>query len=192
MLGNGRFNRVISDDDQGISGIAAERTGANYAPRFLIISCSDSRVPTELIFNLAFFDVVNVSIAGNTVSDNSNARVLATIQRVLEKFSSIQDIIVLGHSGCGALTAACDSKVKVDKLPPELGELVQMIRNSIGFKETMETATGITTTVDASVATLVRDSTVAGQLKERKGLIIPAHFDVHNGEVNLGEAISLD
>ena len=75
------------------------------APFAAVLGCSDARVPVELIFNEGPNDLFVVRVAGNTLGDD----VLGSLKFAVERLrASLKLIVVLGHSGCGAVTAAVD------------------------------------------------------------------------------------
>jgi len=93
----------ISGQDFGLheadAGIPAQR------PFAAVLGCADARVPIELIFNEGPNDLFVVRVAGNTLGDD----VLGSLNYALEHLGdSLRLVVVLGHSGCGAITAAVD------------------------------------------------------------------------------------
>jgi len=74
-------------------------------PFAAVLGCSDARVPVELIFSEGPNDLFVVRVAGNTLGDD----VLGSLKFAVERLrASLNLIVVLGHSGCGAVTAAVD------------------------------------------------------------------------------------
>lgn len=67
----------------------------------MVLSCIDSRAPTELVFDLGLGDVFSVRVAGNVPSPN----ILGSIEYACE-FAKAKLILVMGHTRCGAVTAA--------------------------------------------------------------------------------------
>lgn len=78
-----------------------DEVAASQRPKAVVLSCSDSRVPPEIIFDQGLGDLFVVRVAGN-VLNNEN---LGSIQYAVEHLG-VKDIVVLGHSRCGAVTAA--------------------------------------------------------------------------------------
>jgi len=102
---NVRAQRIVSIDlhDLGL-GLGA-RKSPEQQPFAAILGCSDARVPLELIFGEGPNDVFVVRVAGNILG----AEVLGSLKYAIEHLSgSLRLIVVLGHSGCGAVTAAVD------------------------------------------------------------------------------------
>ncbi|MEA2565155.1 MAG: carbonic anhydrase [Actinomycetota bacterium] len=79
------------------------------APFAVVVGCSDARVPTEMIFGQGFNDLFVIRVAGNVLGDEC----IGSVDYALNVLSdSVKLIIVLGHSGCGAVTAAVDAYLK--------------------------------------------------------------------------------
>jgi carbonic anhydrase len=79
------------------------------SPFAVVVGCSDARVPTEMIFGQGFNDLFVIRVAGNVLGDEC----LGSVDYALNVLSdSVKLLIVLGHSGCGAVTAAVDAYLK--------------------------------------------------------------------------------
>jgi carbonic anhydrase len=92
-------------------------------PRAAILSCADSRVPVELLFDAGFGDLFVVRNAGNTCTSATIASLEYGVQAL-----GISLLVVMGHEGCGAVTAACQPH---GSLTPELHLLVGSIREGL-------------------------------------------------------------
>ena len=110
--GNDRFqeNRFLSRDYN--SQIKATSTG--QYPFAVVLSCIDSRVPTELIFDQGIGDIFNARIAGNFINED----ILGSLEFAC-KLANSKVIVVMGHTSCGAVKGACDHA--------KLGNLTQML-----------------------------------------------------------------
>jgi len=99
--GNGRFqnNTMISRDlmDQ------VNDTSAGQYPFATVLSCIDSRVSSELIFDQGIGDVFSIRIAGNFVNED----ILGSMEFAC-KLAGTKLLLVLGHTACGAVKGACD------------------------------------------------------------------------------------
>jgi carbonic anhydrase len=74
-------------------------------PFAAVLGCSDSRVPTEMIFGQGFNDLFDIRVAGNVLADEC----LGSVSYALHKLESVRVVVVLGHRDCGAVTAAVDA-----------------------------------------------------------------------------------
>jgi carbonic anhydrase len=81
---------------------------AQQRPFGIVLGCADSRVPSELIFGCAVNDLFVVRLAGNTVS----ADAVGSIAYAVNHFDTVQSILVLGHTLCGAVATAVDLFLK--------------------------------------------------------------------------------
>jgi len=120
--GHYRFVKAISkhphSSQQRLNHLA---TGQH--PMAMVLSCSDSRVPIELLFDVGFGDLFVIRNAGNAHTEGS----LASIEYGLEALN-IGLLVVLGHEGCGAVGAACSDHTS---LSPSLSQLVLHIRQEL-------------------------------------------------------------
>ena len=92
-------------------------------PIAAVLSCADSRVPVELLFDAGFGDLFVVRNAGNACTDATIASLEYAIQAL-----DISLVLVMGHEGCGAVTAACQPH---GSLTPKLTDLVHAIRQGL-------------------------------------------------------------
>ncbi len=99
--GNQRFQQDTCIHRSFKTDIA--HTATTQHPIAVVLGCMDSRVPVETIFDMSFGDLFCIRIAGNVVNDD----VLASIEYACHAIGA-KLIVVLGHTGCGAIKAACD------------------------------------------------------------------------------------
>src|SRR6478735_1600428 len=79
------------------------------APFAVVVGCSDARVPMEMLFGQGFNDLFAIRVAGNVLADECWGSIDYALTALAE---SIKIVVVLGHSGCGAVTAAVDAYLK--------------------------------------------------------------------------------
>jgi carbonic anhydrase len=97
--------RVILVDPRDLGLLPGDAGLPKQRPFAAILGCSDARVPVELIFNEGPNDLFVIRVAGNGLG----TEVLGSLKYAVDHLSeSLKLIVVLGHSGCGALTAAVD------------------------------------------------------------------------------------
>src|SRR3954449_9207978 len=103
--GEGSVRHVIDVDARDL-GLLSEAAGApSQHPFAAVLGCSDARVPLELIFNEGPNDLFVVRAAGNGLGSDA----LGSLRYAAEHLGgSLKLIVVLGHSGCGAVSAAVD------------------------------------------------------------------------------------
>ena len=92
--------------DPGDLGLPPGETAPKQRPFAAVLGCSDARVPIELIFNEGPNDLFVVRVAGNGLGND----VLGSLRYAIDHLrDSLRLIVVLGHSGCGAMSAAVDA-----------------------------------------------------------------------------------
>ena len=127
MEGNERFIRNLRLNQDFLQMMAETRK--DQFPFAAILSCSDSRVPTELIFDQGLGDIFSVRLAGNIAS----LKAIASIEYAC-KYLGSKLIVVLGHTRCGGVAGACDEV--------EMGNLAAIfsdIRPAIEAETTIKT-----------------------------------------------------
>jgi len=158
-------------------------------PYAIILSCSDSRVPPEIIFDKGLGEIFVVRVAGNI----SDTVVLGSIEYAVEHFGSPL-IMVLGHDRCGAVTAAVEAKGAAPE--GNIGAIIKTIAPAVSQAEKVAAGRDGMELIEAAVdcnIKLVCNSLVE-QSKVIKGLadagkvkIVGAKYDLHDGKVRLLE-----
>ena len=123
--GNHRFvnNLIANKDMQSLVQIIKDR----QHPFASFLSCSDSRAPVELLFDQALGDIFSVRLAGNIASDKA----IGSLE-FSTKYLDSKLVVVLGHSDCGAVKAACDNF-----RDGHIGEIINMIRPALRHEKTV-------------------------------------------------------
>ena len=103
--GTGTARRVIPVDPRDLGLATGDRSVPEQRPYAAVLGCSDARVPIELIFNEGPNDLFVVRVAGNGLG----SEVLGSLKYAVDHLGgSLKLVVVLGHSGCGAVSAAVD------------------------------------------------------------------------------------
>jgi carbonic anhydrase len=103
IRGNERFVAGWPDRPNQSARRRREVSETGQQPFAIILSCSDSRVPPEIIFDQGLGDLFVIRVAGNILSDE----ILGTIEYAVEHMQ-VSLVVVLGHDKCGAVTAAVE------------------------------------------------------------------------------------
>ena len=150
-------------------------------PFATILACSDSRSPVEVLFDRGVGELFVVRVAGN-VADESQ---VATIEYGVEHLHTPL-LVVLGHSGCGAVTAAC----KGGELPGHLHVLVDRIKPAVAKARTLTEQPDrlVATAIEANVwqqieEVLASSSLVREKVKEGALQIVGGVYDLEKGTV---------
>lgn len=98
------------------------------APFAVILGCSDSRVPVEIIFDQGFGDLFVIRVAGNIVAPSQ----IASVEFAVENFGTPL-VVVMGHSRCGAVAATLNElqRPETDRAPANLRSIIGRIRPSV-------------------------------------------------------------
>jgi len=186
--GNHRFvNNFQSDKDfQSLVKIVKDK----QHPFAAVLSCSDSRAPTELLFDQALGDIFSVRLAGNIASDKA----IGSLE-FSAKYLGSKLIVVMGHTGCGAVKAACD-----DFKDGHIGEIINLIKPSIRHEKSVtkteercsknpEFVEKISElNVRYQIDTIVRLSDIVDDMLEKHELgIIGGIYDLSTGKVKFLE-----
>ncbi len=186
--GNQRFiNNYQSDKDfQSLVQIVKDK----QHPFAAVLSCSDSRAPTELLFDQALGDVFSVRLAGNIASDKA----IGSLE-FAAKYLGAKLILVMGHTSCGAVKAACD-----DFKDGHIGEIINFIKPSIRHEKSVTSVDDRCSrnpdfvekinelNVRHQIETIIRQSDIVDQMLENHEVgIVGAIYDLATGKVNFLE-----
>ncbi len=156
-------------------------------PEAVIVSCSDSRVALEILFDVGVGDIFVVRVAGNVVS-GAGVTIKGSIEYAVSELN-VPLIMVLGHSGCGAVKAAMKHIDAKDSLPGAINGLVELIKPAVAKSkgapgDQLENA--IRKNVEIGVAHLEKlQPIVAPRVKDGKVKVVGAVYDLRTGVVTL-------
>jgi len=125
--GNRRF---VKDAGRRLDlSTARTQLAGGQAPFASILGCADSRVPPELVFDQGLGDLFVVRLAGNLAGDDNHA-VMGSLEFASLVLGS-RLIVVLGHTGCGAVNAAISRLAGGEAAPGSIGPLVTSIKPAV-------------------------------------------------------------
>jgi carbonic anhydrase len=156
--------------------ILRDHTVEKQEPFAAVLSCADSRVPVEIIFDQSIGHVFLTRVAGNIITPE----VIASLEYGAAVLG-IKAILVLGHSSCGAVKAAIQGK----EVPGQISALFPLLRAAVDQAGPDVVAT---TKANATIqaALLSKASTVLAPLvKEGKLKIVAGYYDLGSGTVTL-------
>jgi carbonic anhydrase len=176
MDGNARFvrGRLTSFDED--MTILKEKTVAKQEPFAAVLSCADSRVPVELVFDQSIGHVFVSRVAGNICTPE----VIASLEYGVAVLG-VPVIMVLGHDGCGAVKASIDAKA----VPGQISALYAPLRAAVE-----RAGPDLTATIKANAqiqAELLRTASpvIAGSVSDGKLKVVSAYYDLATGTVIL-------
>lgn len=189
--GNQRFVESIRSGD-GLSKPRRIELVKEQKPFAIILGCSDSRVPAELVFDQGLGDLFVIRVAGNIVAPSQ----VGSVEFAASRYDT-RLVVVLGHSQCGAILATIEELQRpADSQSRNLRSIVDRVRPSVAglmkteLRNDMEglAAHAIKTNVSASVDHLRHGSEILEQLIRDEGLlVVGAEYSVETGVVEFFE-----
>jgi len=192
--GNRRFVSDVRDsaplDTQGRRSQLAD----SQEPFAIILGCSDSRVPAEIVFDQGLGDLFVIRVAGNIVASSQ----IGSVEFAAERFGTPL-VVVLGHSRCGAVLATLEELMRpMEKQSPNLRSIVDRIRPSVEGLLATELRHDSQTLVSHAVRANIRAS--ANQLRHGSGIleeliqtgrvvVVGAEYSLETGVVDFFEGM---
>ena len=190
--GNARF--VSDRGGEAQSDDARRREVADTQEPFaIILGCSDSRVPAELVFDQGLGDLFVIRVAGNIVAPSQ----VGSVEFAAERFKT-RLVVVLGHSQCGAIQATLEQLARptsdqsrnlrsiVDRIRPSVESLLSA---GLGRNREALVHEAVRANVRASVDHLRHGSDVLEQLIRTQGLrVVGAEYSLETGVVEFFQA----
>lgn len=155
-----------------------EMLAKSQYPFVAILSCSDSRVPTELIFDQGLGDIFVIRNAGNVMDEH----VMGSIEYAVEHLG-VNLVVVLGHESCGAVGAA----MKEEKASAGIESLKKAIAPAVAKtkKENNYTYENVIKThTQMDVDEIVKNPEIMAAMKKRGVKIVPAYYNLKTGVVD--------
>lgn len=190
--GNRRFVSGIRGGDAGAIQARRMELVAGQEPFAVILGCSDSRVPVEIIFDQGLGDLFVIRVAGNIATPSQ----IGSIEFAAERLGA-RLVVILGHSDCGTILATVDELQRSMKCESaNLRSIIDRIRPSVeplmGTSSRRDPGALLRDAVRANIrasANQVRSgSPIIGQLVREDGLVVVgAEYSLETGEVNFLE-----
>lgn len=176
MNGNKRFVQKKLDACDTDLSILKQNTVDKQEPFAAVLSCADSRVPVELVFDQTIGHLFVARVAGNIAS----SEIIASLEYGAAVLGT-SVIMVLGHGGCGAVKAAMAGK----PVPGQISELFAPIRPAVeegggNFEATIKDNAQIQANLLATASPLL-----AGLIKEQKLKVVAGYYALDTGTVTL-------
>ena len=171
VAGNQRFLEEKSiHPHQNKKSVLDNQNGQH--PFAVILTCSDSRVPPEILFDQGIGDLFVIRNAGNLISDIE----LGSIEYAVEHLD-VKLIVVLGHTECGAIKAYVDSKNDGSKMHHNhIDDIVEMIAGEPEEKNMLGC-------INANIAHSTTGIENSAIIKKHKTQVVSMRYDVHTGIV---------
>jgi len=185
LEGNMRF---VTNSTQKVDNSALlDKTIDGQFPKAVILSCIDSRVPVEIVFDQAIGDVFVARVAGNF----ENTDILGSMEYSC-KVAGSKLVFVLGHESCGAVKAACDSF--------ELGNITAMLANILpAVKQSADEVQGelnssnkdfvaktVENNVNLTIKRIREKSPILKEMEDNSKIrIVGGIYSLHTGKVEI-------
>jgi carbonic anhydrase len=181
--GNRRFV-VNQTSPESIDHARRAALSAGQEPFAIILGCSDSRVPAELVFDQGFGDLFVIRVAGNIVAPSQ----VGSVEFAASRFDT-RLVVVLGHSGCGAITATLEEITgRATSQSRNLRSIVDRVRPSV---ETL-LASGLNLSEDVLIREAVRANVRASVNHLRHGSELLERLRLDDGLTVVGAEYSLE
>ena len=186
--GNTRFQQNQRADRNLLEQVKTTSTG--QFPFATILSCIDSRVSSELIFDQGIGDLFSIRIAGNF----ANTDVLGSMEFAC-KLAGTKLLVVLGHTACGAVKGACDDAKlgnltsMLAKIKPAVKATIEPADISIRNSSNTEFVNDVSTkNVELTIDYILENSPVLKEMQSDGSIkVIGAMYDITSGKVTFYE-----
>jgi len=191
-VGNLRFVSERSRSGDSVTGTRRSEVAAGQQPFAIILGCSDSRVPAEIVFDQGLGDLFVIRVAGNIVAPSQVGSVEFAAARYETRL-----VLVLGHSQCGAILATLEElqrptenqsrnlRAIVDRVRPSVESL---LATPLRHDRDALIQQAVRANIRASVDHLRHGSEVLEQLIQEGGLrVVGAEYSLETGIVDFFE-----
>jgi carbonic anhydrase len=186
--GNLRFASNIRGSDAFVSHTRRVELTAGQQPFAIILGCSDSRVPAEIVFDQGLGDLFVIRVAGNIVAPSQ----VGSVEFAAARYGT-RLVVVLGHSQCGAILATIEElRMPTERQSHNLHAIVDRVRPSVegllarasGQDTERLVEQAVRANIRASVHHLRHGSPVLEQLIRDEGvLVVGAEYSLETGVV---------
>ncbi|MEO8192930.1 MAG: carbonic anhydrase [Gemmatimonadales bacterium] len=186
--GNARFTSHVQGSDVFLHQTKRTELTNTQEPIAIILGCSDSRVPAEMVFDQGVGDLFVIRVAGNIVAPSQ----VGSVEFAAARFGTLL-VVVLGHSQCGAILATLEElRTPTENQSRNVAAIVDRVRPSVeGLLETdlardpdALVRHAVRANIRASVDHLRHGSEVLEQLIQDEGLlVVGAEYSLETGAV---------
>lgn len=176
--GNARFVKLKEQHPDNTKERRREMLSGQH-PFVVILSCSDSRVPPELIFDQGLGDIFEIRNAGNVLDEH----VIGSIEYAV-MHCGVKLIVIMGHQDCGAIAATLSGKSETKYIKSLEDSIQPAVENC--KKEGLEVNSDnvVRAHVMQDIEELMsQDTALVKYMKEHKVKIVPAYYHLDSGKV---------
>ncbi len=180
---------LVEGNERFVQNVKAQRnlqdqvleTSKGQFPFAVILSCIDSRVPAELVFDQGIGDVFSARVAGNIINED----MLGSMEYAC-KVAGSKIVVVMGHTKCGAVTAACkhvelgNITALLNKIQPAVKQ-IEPKTDTYSEKEIEQVAT---LNVKLTIERIRKESPILNEMEKNNEIeIVGAKYNVSTGKV---------
>lgn len=188
--GNRRFVDGLPEASTSWTRDQLAEMAGEQRPFAIILGCSDSRVPAEIVFDQGIGDLFVIRVAGNVVAPSQ----VASVEFAAAKFGT-RLVVVLGHTGCGAIEATIEALHDPSTVvSPNLRSIVERVRPSVAALMVTELAGNAQGLAKAAVRANIAHATdqlrhgseiLESQIRDDGLRIVGAEYDLETGVVEI-------
>lgn len=190
--GNQRFAKNLRSVESLVSHMRRGDLVNRQDPFAVILGCSDSRAPAEIVFDQGLGDLFVIRVAGNIVASSQ----VGSVEFAAERFGT-KLVVVLGHTGCGAIAAAidaCHDRLSVSQAQMSIVNRVRpsvqaLLETELANDRKQLSLAAVRANVRASANHLRNGSPSLEDLQQKGLLIVGAVYDIESGEVDFFDGI---
>jgi carbonic anhydrase len=192
--GNRRFVHDVRGRDTLASDTRRRDLAVGQEPFAIILGCSDSRVPAEMVFDQGLGDLFVIRVAGNIVAPSQ----VASVEFAAERYST-RLVVVLGHSNCGAILATIEELARppneqsrnlrsiVDRIRPSVETLLASDRH---YHQDSLVQEAVRANIRTSVNHLRHGSEILEQLSRHHALlVVGGEYSLETGVVDFFDGV---
>ena len=191
--GNARFASDARTDAPITSETRRRQLESGQAPFAIVLGCSDSRVPAELVFDQGLGDLFVIRVAGNIVAPSQ----VGSVEFAAERFGT-RLVVVLGHTQCGAIVATLEELARpADRRSRNLRSIVDRVRPAVedvltsGLPPAELMREAMRANVRISADHLRHASEILEELIARNGLmVVGAEYSLETGRVDFFDGVA--
>lgn len=187
--GNLRFQNNLKTNRNLLEQV--NDTSEGQFPFATILSCIDSRVSSELIFDQGLGDIFSIRIAGNFINED----ILGSME-FASKLAGTKLVLVLGHTSCGAVKGACDHArmgnltALINKIEPAVEAVVEPSDEGLRNSKNIEFVDNVAVkNVHLAIENIRKDSPILVEMENNNEImIVGGMYNISNGEVHFFES----
>lgn len=161
-------------------------------PCVAVLGCSDSRVPTEIVFDQGLGDMFVVRVAGNCLDTSTSASLEYAVHHL-----KVKVLLVMGHEGCGAVKAAGLPMEQIEQESASLARILKGMKQGLDedrlshiIDEKAHDREAVVTNVTRQIEQLTEDEAMMQKVREQELIIIGAFYEISSGIVDFFPEVS--